>query len=173
MQTTKNLVVQNKRELFAMQNHIPGEVAYCIETKEVFIWDEYKGWILMDIENKGLELNLYDLNKNIVSQLDPLTIDEINLKTDLFESYSNKVENTYHMLLCRDFNYYTIFAFSAMPEFPSFAEAVITIITEIGEVYSIELNEDNAFEIWIKPNGEENPYAFYLFPYDAGVIYYG
>lgn len=173
MQTTKNLVVQNKTELFALQNHIPGEVAYCIETKEVFIWDEDKGWTLIDVENKGLELNLYDLNKNIISQLNPLTTDEINLKTPLFESYFAKVENTYHMLLCKDFNYYTIFAFSVMPEFSNFAEAVITIITELGEVYSIEMNEDGVLEIWIKPAGEESPYAFYLFPYDAGVIYYG
>ena len=55
----------------------------------------------------------------------------------------------------------------------TFKIAVFTIITELGEVYSIELNEDGAMEIWIKPTGEESPYAFYLFPYDAGVVCYG
>ena len=60
-----------------------------------------------------------------------------------------------------------------MPSFSSFAEAVITIITELGEVYSIDCLDDGGIEIWIKPTGEESPYAFYLFPYDAGVVYYG
>lgn len=173
MQTTKNLVVQNKTELFALQNHIPGEVAYCIETKEVFMWDEEKGWVSIDVENKGLELNLYDLNKNVISQLNPLTSNEISNKMSLINQYYEKADNLFHMLLCRDFNYYTIFSYDSMLMFPDFAGAVCTIITELGEVYSIELNEDGAMEIWIKPTGEESPYAFYLFPYDAGVVCYG
>jgi hypothetical protein len=77
------------------------------------------------------------------------------------------------MLLCKDYNYYTIFSYSLMPSFQTFGEAVCTIISELGSVYSIEQLEDGAIEIWIKPNGEESPYAFYLFPYDAGVVYYG
>ena len=77
------------------------------------------------------------------------------------------------MLLCRDFNYYTIFNYDSMLSFPDFSSAVCTIITELGDVYSIDLLEDGAMEIWIKPTGEESPYAFYLFPYDAGVVYYG
>jgi hypothetical protein len=39
----------------------------CEDTKEVFMWDEEQGWVSIDIENKGLELNLYDLNKNVIS----------------------------------------------------------------------------------------------------------
>ena len=36
-----------------------------------------------------------------------------------------------------------------------------------------EINEDDVIEIWIKPVGEESPLAFYLFPYENGVVYYG
>ena len=60
-----------------------------------------------------------------------------------------------------------------MPSFETFGKALITIISELGEIYSIEQLQDGAIEIWIKPFGEESPYAFYLFPYDAGVVYYG
>ena len=95
----------------------------------------------------------------------------------LFKEYYEKANNTYHMLLCKDFNYYTIFNqdLTLLTEliFSDFPSVVTSIITELGEVYSIELLEDGAMEIWIKPAGEENPYAFYLFPYDAGVVYYG
>ena len=173
MLTTKNLVVNSKAELFAIQNHEPGEMVLCKDTNEIYIWDEEHGWSLITAEGKGFEMNLYDLNKNIINQLNPLTIDEINLKTSLLEDYYNKTENTYHMLLCKDYNYYTIFAFSVKPEFSNFTEAVIAIATELGAVYSLDLNDEGAIEIWIKPVGEESPYAFYLFPYDAGVVYYG
>lgn len=171
--STKYLVVQNKAQLFALQNHEPGEMALCSDTNEVYCWDEDTGWSLINVETKGLELNLYDLNKNIIEQLNPLTTNEVSMKMGLINEYYQKANNTYHMLLCRDFNYYTIFNYDNMLTFPDFAGAVCTIITELGEVYSIELLEDGAMEIWIKPTGEESPYAFYLFPYDAGVVYYG
>ena len=69
MLTTKNVIVANKASLYALQNHEPGEMAYCEDTGEIYIWDEEYGWSLMTAENKGLELNLYDLNKNVISQL--------------------------------------------------------------------------------------------------------
>lgn len=171
--STKYLVVQNKAQLFALQNHEPGEMALCSDTNKIYCWDEETGWSLINVEGKGLELNLYDLNKNIIEQLNPLTINEVSMKMDLINEYYQKANNTYHMLLCRDFNYYTVFNYDSMLTFPNFAGAVCTIITELGDVYSIELLEDGAMEIWIKPFGEESPYAFYLFPYDAGVVYYG
>lgn len=173
MLTTNNLIVPDKKMLYTLQNHIPGEMVMCEDTKEIFMWDEEKGWVPIDIENKGLELNLYDLNKNVISQLNPLTSNEISNKMSLINQYYEKADNLFHMLLCRDFNYYTIFSYDSMLMFPDFAGAVCTIITELGEVYSIELNEDGAMEIWIKPTGEESPYAFYLFPYDSGVVCYG
>ena len=173
MLTTKNLVVNSKAELFAVQNHEPGEMALCKDTNEIYIWDEQHGWSLITAEGKGFEMNLYDLNKNVISQLDPLTPGEITMKMSLFKDYYDKANNLYHMLLCRDFNYYTIFNYSSVPNTPDFSSIVCTVITELGEVYSIELLEDGAMEIWIRPTGEESPYAFYLFPYDAGVVYYG
>lgn len=171
--STKYLVVQNKSQLFALQNHEPGEMALCVDTNEVYCWDEEAGWNLINVETKGLELNLYDLNKNIIEQLNPLTMNEVSMKMSLINEYYQNANNTYHMLLCRDFNYYTIFNYDSMLTLPDFADAVCTIITELGDVYSIELLEDGVMEIWIKPTGEESPYAFYLFPYDAGVVYYG
>ena len=172
--STKYLVVQNKAQLFALQNHEPGEMALCSDTNEIYCWDEKTGWSLINVEGKGLELNLYDLNKNIIEQLNPLTTNEVSMKMGLINEYYQKANNTYHMLLCRDFNYYTIFNYDSMLTFPDFAGAVCTIITELGDVYSIEIaDNDSALEIWIRPEEQESALAFYLFPYDAGVVYYG
>lgn len=123
------------------------------------------------MENQ-IELNLYDLNKSVINQLEPMTLDEIIDSLSLVKEYYHNSENSFHMLLCKDYNYYTIFA----PDdnvILDFMTVVYDIIVNLGAVYSIENTEDGAIEIWIKPEGEEMPYAFYLFPYDAGVVYYG
>jgi hypothetical protein len=123
------------------------------------------------MENQ-VELNLYDLNKSVINQLEPMTPDEIIDNLNLIEEYYHKSKNNFHMLLCKDYNYYTIFAFDDIITI-EFTATVYDIIVSLGAVYSIENTEDGAIEIWIKPEGEEMPYAFYLFPYDAGVVYYG
>ena len=123
------------------------------------------------MENQ-VELNLYDLNKSVINQLEPMTPDEIIDNLNLIEKYYHKSENSFHMLLCKDYNYYTIFAPNDIITI-EFTATVYDIIVNLGAIYSIENTEDGAIEIWIKPEGEETPYAFYLFPYDAGVVYYG
>lgn len=123
------------------------------------------------MENQ-VELNLYDLNKSVINQLEPMTLDEIIDNLNLIEEYYHKSDNSFHMLLCKDYNYYTIFAPNDIITI-EFTATVYDIIVGLGAVYSIENTEDGAIEIWIKPEGEEMPYAFYLFPYDAGVVYYG
>jgi hypothetical protein len=123
------------------------------------------------MENQ-IELNLYDLNKSVINQLNPMTSDEIIDNLNLIEEYYHKSDNSFHMLLCKDYNYYTIFAPDDIITI-EFTATVYDIIVNLGTIYSIENTEDGAIEIWIKPEGEEMPYAFYLFPYDAGVVYYG
>ena len=123
------------------------------------------------MENQ-IELNLYDLNKSVINQLEPMTTDEVIDKIPLIKEYYHKSDNSFHMLLCKDYNYYTIFAPDDIVIL-DFIASVYDIIINLGAVYSIENTEDGAIEIWIKPEGEETPYAFYLFPYDAGVVYYG
>lgn len=176
MDTKPYLQVQNLNQLYAIQNHQPGEMAYVIETNEIMIWDELTGWTKVEVNQDKLNtlgLNLYELNKSVVGQLKPMTISQVSAKIGLLTEYHRNSHNIHYMLLCRDYNYYTLFECDTMLSFPDFASAVCTIITELGAVYSIEQLEDGAVEIWIQPTGEDTPYAFYLFPYDAGVVYYG
>lgn len=142
----------------------------------MYRWNGESWIIVVPDADSGIKMNLYDLNKNVVSQLAPLTDDEIKSKMDVIQSYRLETNNTYYMFLCKEFNYYTIFTYSPGGLFEPFAKTVKDIITDLGDVYSIELTEDKmAIEIWIKPNqyGEEEPMVFYLFAYDAGVVDYG
>lgn len=167
------IVVKDLTHLHAIQNHEPGELAYCEDTKEIYMWDEERGWEKISVNNEGFSLNLYDLNKSIINQLDPLTIDDIKEYETTIMDYYKQSDNNHHMLLCRDFNYYTIFEWTEIPPVNTFSETVIDIISELGEVFSIDKLNDGALEIWIRPHNADSSYVFYLFPYDAGVVYYG
>ena len=166
------LMVDNFCQLQALRNHDENEIVYCQEEQKMYRWNG-KDWEVIVPENgSGIEMNLYDLNKNIISQLKPLTKEEVENKLEIFSSYHQTFANKYYMLLCKEYSYYTVFAKGNYSI--SFAEAVKEIVAEIGDIYSIELTENKAaIEIWIKPDGEEEPYAFYLFPYDGGIVYYG
>ena len=170
-----NCIVPTLSALHALQNHVEGECVYCEEDSKIYTWQENDGWRPIEFgEGKGISMNLYDLNQSIVSQLPALTKQDIAARMDVIHNLHNDSMNKHYMLLCKDYNYYTIFECDTMLNMPSFGVAVCDIITDIGEVFSIDATEDkNAIEIWIKPNEENNPFVFYLFPYDSGVVYYG
>ena len=116
-------------------------------------------------------MNLYDLNKNLVNQLKPLTKEEIFNKEKDFINLHKRFSNKHYMLLCTEYSYYTIFEEEKIIMNKPFSDTVIEIITALGDIYSIEPTENNdAIEIWIKPDEEEMPMVFYLFPYDPGVV---
>lgn len=116
-------------------------------------------------------MNLYELNKTLVNQLKPLTKEDIYNKEKEIIALHKRFDNKHYMLLCNEYNYYTIFEEERIVMNKPFSDTVIEIITELGEVYSIETTESNdAIEIWIKIAEEETPMVFYLFPYDTGVV---
>lgn len=112
----------------------------------------------------------YELNKQIVADSLPLTIEEINQKKEMLTKYFE--EDWAFMLLCKDLSYYTVFLdrTNEQPLPPKFADEVIDCLQSIGSIKGIDLNtEQNAVEIWIHPLIAE-PAVAYLFPYSEGVI---
>ena len=103
-------IVPTKQALYALQNHTEGECVYCEEDNKIYSWQENNGWGPIEFENKGISMNLYDLNKSIVNQLEPMTKQHIANKMDLFEFLQIKHGNNHYMLLCKDYNYYTSYS---------------------------------------------------------------
>jgi hypothetical protein len=168
------ITVSTKEALFALQNHIEGEYAYCEEDERMYLWQENDGWQPVSLEGKGLTMNLYDLNKTVINQLQPMTANQITEKMNLFSELQAASQNIHYMLLCKEYNYYTIFEADIHMSIPTFGAAVCEIVSSLGDVMSIEFTEDKmAVEIWIRAEEEEDCFAFYLFPYDKGVVYYG
>lgn len=117
------------------------------------------------------ENTMYEYNKMLVRQYEkPLTHPELAAKQEELEDFFEGVVK-YAMLLCREQNDYTVFALdSTSITAPHFAaREALGCCTDRGEVYSIDKTEDGvAYEIWI--NIDDEPYCYYLFPYDQAVI---
>ena len=168
-------VIDYLKELDEPKYPNEAHIVYCNENNLCYSWNvETKEYKELEMDpNVNFGMNLYDLNKNIISQLESLTNAEIIEKVNtVIENFRIKTYNNFYMLLCRDFNYYTLFA-KGEGDMTNFSNTVMEIITELGDIYSIEETSENIIEIWIKPVGEESPLAFYLFPYENGVVYYG
>ena len=115
--------------------------------------------------NGGLNLSLYEMNKQVVSQLP--AIDDIAVLTPI-RKYKNK-DGKYFMLICRDINYYTLFAIDLDSD-ARIEQEVLECLKELGTIKSVEELEDkNVVEIWIQQEGND-PVVMYFFNYDRGVI---
>ena len=117
----------------------------------------------------NLQMNLYDLNKQIISQMPALDEDGIDLALMTIAAYIKNTGNKYYMLLCKDINYYTLFNISTTITEPYACEEVLACACDLGVPKSIEVNDNDAVEIWVQDEQGE-AMVMYLFPYDMGVV---
>lgn len=115
--------------------------------------------------NGGINLSLYEMNKQVISQLPE--IEDIAVLTPI-RKYKNK-DGKYFMLLCRDLNYYTLFVIDLESDV-RIEQEVLECLKELGTIKSVEEFEDkNLVEIWVQPE-DNDPVVMYFFNYDRGVI---
>lgn len=115
-------------------------------------------------------ITVYEMNKNIIVQMKPANEEKIKeIKKEFIEFEERYKGNKYFMLLCKDYNYYTIFHKTGTFVYKNFAIAVLDILSELGDLIIASITTDKtAVEIWVKIN--EEAYCFYLFPYDKGIV---
>jgi hypothetical protein len=132
----------------------------------VLIWHD-NNWAEIKMENSGIELSLYDLNKQIIAQLSEFN-DYISASKSIDQLYEIH-ENQFFMLYGQEISYFTLFE---IIDDTKFAEEVFSCLKDIGVIKAIDLTENKeAVEIWIMYNNE--PTCLYLFPYDRGIIEVG
>ena len=116
-------------------------------------------------------MNLYELNKQLVTQLPPMEQNEVDQKKQMIEEFKTNHLNTFYMLLSHEINYFTLFRLIPYDKEISFSDVVIECLRDNGSIQSIEMTEDgSAIEIWVRKYFEEDSIVFYLFPYDKGVV---
>lgn len=130
-----------------------------------------------------INMSLYDMNQQIISQLPFLTKEQLSQKAQEIDNkvVENQEVNKCYMLLCKDCSYYTLFVdtkiISHKDTFDyslSIGEGVIDCLNYLSnnKIYAIDfLEELGNFEIWINYN--DTATVVYLFPYDNGLITYG
>ena len=164
--------VLNYNSLQAVQNHELGEIAKVMDVDKYYIYTE-QGWQEFNIDSDGINVSLYDMNKQIISQLPTLNEEGIKEAKQIIKDYvySKEHEDDYYMLLCHELKYFTVFTndLECSPD-EVIENVIIDCLNSVGEIKSIEPTEDKeAIEIWItEPEG--NTYVMYFFDYGRGIV---
>lgn len=173
------VTVDNIKILEKLQNHEDGEVFYVKEENKVYAWRE-KEKCFKEVDEKiasegGLKMNLYDINKSIISQTEPL--DEAKLN-DLKDMINSILDKNYYLMYGQEISYFTLFKRETFiiqdPENPqqNLGEAVLDCLKAFDKIYSFEKLEDNVIEIWVHNSNNDLATVLYLFDYTDGVVYY-
>lgn len=154
---------------------------YCKETNAYYIWNEQSNnWTEID-NDATLSFSIYDMNKQIISQLPSLTPEAIKEKLAGAVSKFDEKDKAY-MLLFKEMDYYTLFIsdfiFARRKDTFYYSEnlsdSIAECLTDIAqEIKAIdECTMPGLLEIWIKNHNDEIVCG-YLFPYDRGIIAFG
>ena len=145
---------------------IDGEVAFDTVTERIMIFHDGV-WQPVTTEGSGLNLGLYDINKQIISQLPAM--EDMEQATENIITLYEKYKNEYFMLYGKEISYFTLFKIVDDFWFPA---DVIDCCANVGTIKAMDLTENaDAVEIWVE--NEDGPTCLYLFPYDNGVVKVG
>ena len=121
---------------------------------------------------------LYDLNKQVISQLPEMPQEQIQEQLFKIKKWIAASEANYMMLLCREKADYTLFHFcgrgivvSWEKDIPSNAiKALEECIKNRGILMSINKAAEDAWEIWIKDFFNKEVHMYMLFECDSMII---
>ena len=122
------------------------------------------------MEDKTLEqptMSLYEYSKQVVANEVPM--DPILFNKKMIEVSMDMVEYTYMMLLCHDRRDYTIFHIANADKKIAAKEISETLYNR-GKILLVDKQKDGSWEIWIRDSLTDENFAYYLFPYDDGVV---
>ena len=145
---------------------IEGEIIQSTIDKKFYIYKD-GNWMLINMDSSGINMGLYDMNKQIIAQLPELT--DLEEKEEVIHGLHIDWGNFYYMLYGKEISYFTLFK---MKEPQYFGKEVIECLKNIGTIKAIDFTEaKDAIEIWVQI--AEEPTCLYLFPYDSGVVQVG
>ena len=144
-----------------------GEVIQVQEEDKLYIykdskWEELKAEMI----DSNIKMNLYELNKQIMAQMEPYDIDKWEQAEKDINAWDSEQKASYYMLLCKEISYYTVFVNDGY-EFHNLGQAVRECLEFVGNVVDIEINQD-VIEIWIREL--DNAYCLHLFNYEEGIV---
>lgn len=167
------ITVEHYKDLKALRFHGEGETAYVKKDKKGYVYHEGK-WVPVDTDGSGLKMNLYEINKSIISQMDPLTEEALDyLKKDI----NKNLTGDYYLLYGKEISYFTLFekrhVVTDMLKNESLGDMVLECLNSFDKIYSYEIKDDEkVIEIWVHNSDNNLATVLYLFDYKDGVVYY-
>lgn len=144
---------------------VDGEIIQTPEGKYL-MWCDNR-WNEIKMNSSGVEMGLYDMNKQIIAQLPDL--ENWTEKSTLIDNFHTDWDNKYYMLYGKEISYFSLFEVN---DASVFASIVLECLNNVGTVKAIDLTEGaDAIEMWVIYNNE--PTCLYLFPYDMGLVKVG
>ena len=146
-----------------------GEIIQSTVDKKLYIYKD-GNWMTINMDSSGINVGLYDMNKQIIAQLPELTDDEINIKkVEVINNLHNIFKNSFYMLYGKELSYFTLFNIIRAD---SFGDEVVNCLINVGVIKAIDFAEPkDAVEIWVED--DNGPTCLYLFPYDNGLVKVG
>jgi hypothetical protein len=168
------LRVENFGVLTALKNCQENEIAYCKLEDKYFIYHDNR-WLIYDsksikVDNKGLSLNLLDLNVQAISQLPDMNTGQ---KKELYYAISDwqkKNRQNFYLLYGKTISYFTLFKKDQKEDDSNLASTILSCLEDFKAVKTYEVNDDS-IDIWIKDNNDEIVFLK-LFGYDRGLVTY-
>lgn len=146
---------------------LEGEIIQDSKSDKFYMWHENE-WHEFHMDRSGLQLGLYDMNKQIIAQLPNIT--NFDKKVSIINALDSIYNNTYYLLYGKELSYFTLFKINN-PAY--FGTEVIDCLKNIGSIKAIDTTEaGDAIEIWVN-HDDIGPTCLYLFAYDNGLVYVG
>lgn len=116
-------------------------------------------------------MTLYDLSKQLAANEEPMDADRRDKAiSDIAKDLDENFKDIYFMLLCRERNDYTVFRLNADHSVKNLSKDIDEVLYNRGNLVIADKQKDGAWEIWIRDYKTKENFAYYLFPYDTGII---
>ena len=143
------------------------------EDDKIYIIDENRVYnyrngrfVIQEIDKTAnVDVSLYDINKQIISQMPDISIEEAR---KILDDYQWKHASTsYFGFMSFEKHYFTVFHRTENTQETMFAAIALDCIQNIGHLKTLNI-ENEALEVWLDIGNEI--YQYLIFPYDEGIV---
>lgn len=138
---------------------------YVIDENRVYSYRNGR-FVVQEIDKtSNVDVSLYDINKQIISQMPEITKEEaIKILDDYQWMHAS---TSYFGFMSFEKHYFTIFHRTENKQDTMFAAIALDCIQNIGHLKTLNI-ENETLEVWLDIGNEI--YQYLIFPYDEGIV---
>lgn len=138
---------------------------YVIDENRVYSYRNGR-FVVQEVDKTAnVNVSLYDINKQIISQMPDISIEEAR---KILDDYQWKHASTsYFGFMSFEKHYFTVFHRTENTQDTMFAAIALDCIQNIGHLKTLNI-ENETLEVWLDIGNEI--YQYLIFPYDEGIV---